>query len=127
MLLTAPCDVVIRRAPLRTRQPDVLFISNERLSEAGGEDYEGPLEVGPELIVEVISPSGTRRTILKKLSDYQSVGVKEAWLISRNSETVEVLQLSEDGLQTVAVYVNGQTCVSVAVPGLSVALADIFG
>ena len=125
--LTAPCDVVIQRKPLRTRQPDVLFITNERLEEAGGADNDDPLEVGPELIVEVISPSETRRTVMKKLGDYQSVGVKEAWLLSREAETIEVLQLSEAGIQTVTVYVTGQTCPSVAVPGLSVVLADVFG
>jgi len=29
-LVPAPFDVVIRRAPLRTRQPDLLFLSRER-------------------------------------------------------------------------------------------------
>ena len=31
--IAAPCDILIRRFPrLRTRQPDILFISNEQLA-----------------------------------------------------------------------------------------------
>jgi Uma2 family endonuclease len=30
VVLSAPCDVVIRIEPLRTRQPDVLYLSKER-------------------------------------------------------------------------------------------------
>src|SRR5687768_2361648 len=39
----APFDDDIERVPLRTRQPDVLFISNERLEQGGGSGVTGPL------------------------------------------------------------------------------------
>src|SRR5207249_11270682 len=29
----APCDLLVTRTPLRTRQPDVLFMSNERVAQ----------------------------------------------------------------------------------------------
>src|SRR5690349_7004668 len=48
--LAAPLDVLIRRAPLlQTRQPDVFFITVERLAEGGGVPQRGPLTIGPEL------------------------------------------------------------------------------
>src|SRR5260370_22361573 len=43
-VVQAPCDVLIRRNPLRTRQPDVLFISQERL---GNRDLDDPSPLDP--------------------------------------------------------------------------------
>ena len=124
--LLLPLDIVIRRDPLQTRQPDVLFFTNERMKQAGGIGDDEPLEIGPNVAVEVLYERENRQTTSEKLEDYRSLGVNEAWLVYMASETIEVLQLSEAGIQTVAVYVNGQTCYSVAVPGLSVVLADVF-
>ena len=36
LALSAPFDVLIRRKPLRTRQPDVLFITKAQLEKGGG-------------------------------------------------------------------------------------------
>jgi Uma2 family endonuclease len=124
--LMAPFDVVIRQGPLRTRQPDVFFITNERLEEAGGVSVDGPLPLGPELIIEVLSPSETPRTLRAKLDDFASVGVREAWLVSPESETVQLLRLTPERIETAAVYVYGQTLISEAIAGLTMALADIF-
>lgn len=124
--LTAPCDVLIRRRPFRSRQPDVSFITNDLLAEAGGVPVEGPLTVGPELVVEILSPSKTPRTVRAKLEDLASVGAREAWLVSPEAETVQVLRLSPQSIEAVDAYVYGQTLESEAIPGLSVALADLF-
>jgi Uma2 family endonuclease len=57
LTIAAPCDVLIRALPTtRTRQPDVLFISRERLGERDLED-PAPLSPAPELVVEIVSPS----------------------------------------------------------------------
>lgn len=124
--LTSPFDVLIHRVPLHTRQPDALFITEARLESAGGIPLDGPLEVGPELIVEVLSPSETPRSLRDKLSDFAAVGVREAWIVSPDAETVEVRRLSPEGIETVAVYAFGQTLQSVALPGLTLAVADFF-
>src|SRR4051794_36925669 len=52
-VILAPCDVLIRRSPLRTRQPDLLFISQERL---GGRSLDDPtpLAPAPELVIEIL-------------------------------------------------------------------------
>lgn len=46
-MIIAPCDILIRRSPLRTRQPDVCFISNERLAQNGPETDPAPLSPAP--------------------------------------------------------------------------------
>ncbi len=55
----APLDVLIRRDPLRTRQPDVLFISNARRYVIGRQIVES----GPDLVIEVLSPTNSRRAL----------------------------------------------------------------
>jgi Uma2 family endonuclease len=125
-VLTAPLDVIIRRDPLRTRQPDVFFITNERLAEIGGPPSQGVLTVGPELIIEVLSPSETARSVRAKLTDLAGVGVREAWLVSPEAETVQVLRLTPETMETAATYGYDQTVISEAIAGLTVPVAQIF-
>lgn len=125
-VLPAPTDVLISRNPLRTRQPDVLFISNEQLARCAEETDPTPLEAAPELVVEILSPSETRRVREDKIRDYCAIGVKECWVVNMDSETVEVLRLSPDGAMSGAVYDKTQTLQSVMFSDLTVAIEDIF-
>jgi Uma2 family endonuclease len=52
----APLDIVIRQDPPRTRQPDLMFISNARRYIIG----QRVIESGPNLVIEILSPSNTR-------------------------------------------------------------------
>jgi Uma2 family endonuclease len=125
-VMIAPRDVFISQRPSRTRQPDVLFISNNRLENNVSLDNPAPLSPAPELVVEVLSPSDSRRVQTAKIADYVSVGVQECWLVSMEAETVEVLGLTGEQAETLAVYGRGQTVASVAFPGLTVAVDTIF-
>ncbi len=124
--LIAPCDVLIRRHPLRTRQPDALFISNEQLARCGEDSDPAPLEAAPELVVEILSPTETRRLRDAKIADYRAIGVQECWVVSPEAETVEVLRLTPEHAETVAVYSNSQTLRSALFPDLTAAVAGIF-
>ena len=42
-VLFAPVDVIVQRDPLRTRQPDLLFVSNERASILGDQVDGAPI------------------------------------------------------------------------------------
>lgn len=123
----APFDLVIRRTPkLRTRQPDVFFITHERLKQNEDVFEGGPLHVAPELVVEVLSPSETPRSLRAKIDDFRSIGVQECWVVGPNSETVQVLRLTPESVETVNTYSFGETVQSVVFPDLSIATADIF-
>lgn len=125
-LIPAPCDVLITREPLRTRQPDVLFISTSRLSGRSLSD-PSPLSPAPELVVEILSPSNTPRTLGDKIADYCASGVLECWLVSPQGETVEVLRLTPSGPQIVGTYAYGETLTPQTFPNLTITVADIFG
>jgi Uma2 family endonuclease len=123
----APLDVLIRRAPrLQVRQPDVLFISNETLAQSGGIPHKGPLEVGPELVVEILSDSDTEQILGEKRADYRAIGIREAWLVNRDTRTVEVLRLTSEGPTPDAAYDETQTLASFAFPDLTLTVAEIF-
>jgi len=118
----APVDIVIRREPLRTRQPDLLFISQERRSITTPQVIEG----GPDLVIEILSPSNTRRGLQGKLEDYQRIGVREAWVIAPPGQTVEVLQFSAEAIQRSGLYGLGDTIVSQVLPELHLTVDEIF-
>lgn len=123
--LVAPCDVLIRRKPLRVRQPDALFISTQRLGNRSLDD-PAPLSPAPELVVEILSPSDTIRVLDGKLADYHSVGVTECWVVRSGDRTVEVLRLMDDPAESVAVYTEGGTVQSIAFADLTLEVSDIF-
>ena len=118
----APLDVVIRRDPLRTHQPDVMFISNARRYIIGLQVIEG----GPDLVIEVLSPANSRRGLEEKLQDYQAIGVREAWIIAPQGRTVEVLQLSQEHIERRGLYGLGDAIVSHVLPELHLTVNEIF-
>ena len=118
----APIDIVIRRDPLRTRQPDLLFISNARRYIIGRQVIEG----GPDLVIEILSPSNTRRELEEKLRDYQSINVREAWIIATQGQTVEVLQLSAGSIERSGLYGLGDLIVSHVLSELQLRVNEIL-
>ena len=129
VVLTAPCDVLIRREPLLVRQPDVLFMSAARGGVRRPADLVGllRLEMPPDLVVEILSPSNTRRQVEEKLADYRSIGVLEGWLVNFSARTVEVLRLSGDEVAVLGIYGMGDVLRSEVLPGFELPIADIFG
>jgi Uma2 family endonuclease len=118
----APLDVVIRRDPLRTRQPDVMFISNARRYIIGRQVIEG----GPDLVIEILSPANTRQELEEKLRDYQAINAREAWIVATQGQTIEVLQLSAERIDRSGLYGLGDLIVSQVLPELRLMVDEIF-
>ena len=51
----------------------------------------------PDLIVEILSPSSTKRDTKVKRLLYQRFGVKEYWIVDPYNKRVDVYKLKEDG------------------------------
>lgn len=124
-MVVAACDVLITYQPLKTRQPDVLFISHERFGDRDPLDPSA-LRPAPELVIEILSPSDTKKVLDAKLRDYCQVDVQECWVVDMAAQTVESLQLTRTGLISLAVYNMGESVPSEAFPGLTVPIVDIF-
>ncbi|MGI4790421.1 MAG: Uma2 family endonuclease [Janthinobacterium lividum] len=124
--LMSPCDVRISLRPLRSRQPDILLISQYRLAQNPPPDDPAPLSPAPELVVEIISPSDTASVLAAKIRDYQSVEVQEIWILRSKAQTVEVRRLTAGATETIGIYGLSETAQSMTFPGLSVPVSDIF-
>ena len=69
--------LVIRKEPLTCRSPDIAVFLRSTMIE-----QDGYVHSAPQLVIEVLSPSETRKEIAAKLRDYESIGVEEVWLVS---------------------------------------------
>ena len=58
----------------------------------------------PDLIVEILSPSTSRRDRLEKLRLYKKYGVKEYWIVDPRGKSVEVYLLKEGSFELENVY-----------------------
>jgi len=99
---TSLFDLVIRMDPLVVRVPDLAVFERSTIIEK-----DGRIRSAPQLVVEVLSPSNTRREREEKLADYALIGVPEAWIVSPEGRTVEVLHLEEGRFRRVQVLAEG--------------------
>ena len=118
VVLYAPVDVMISKSPLKTRQPDVLFISFAQMQRYGLDNIERLpyLEVAPDLVIEIVSPSESAQHVEGKLVDYQRIGVQECWLVRSPVETIEVVQFAGGVSRTVNTFGRGQRIQSSVLP-----------
>ena len=127
LVLYAPVDIMISKDPLRTRQPDILFISFERMEKYGLDAMEELpfLDVAPDLVVELISPSESPQKIEDKLTDYRRIGVRECWLVRSTEGTIEVVRFTNSS-QTVERFSRGENVQSHILPGWQPGVDDLL-
>ncbi len=118
----APLDIIVNQEPLRVRQPDLLFVSNKNIDILGH-----VIHGGPDLVVEILSPSNSRGDIESKLADYAGLGVLECWLVSPQAQTVEVLVLEQGDWKRLHLFGLGDEIQSIVLAGLVLPVAKIFG
>ena len=116
-------DGTLRILPKQVRAADVSFVSRKRLAKAKPAKEEPYPAVVPDLAVEVLSKSNTRREMERKLNDYFSAGVLLVWMIDprRRQATVHTSTTSHEviGLQQT---LDGRD----VLPGFRVVLQDLF-
>jgi Uma2 family endonuclease len=102
-VLTTVFGLVIREEPLTCREPDLaVFVRKNMILR------DGYIRSAPELVVEVLSPSNTRKEMDRKAKDYASIGVPEFWILAPQGRTFEVLQLHDGNLRTVRIVNSGE-------------------
>lgn len=93
-VLVGEVGIFTQRNPDRVRGADVLFISNERYSRRSS--ASGYLEVAPELVVEILSPSDRALDTMQKLREYFAIGVKVVWVVDPEARRVYVYRSVTD-------------------------------
>src|SRR4051812_16156417 len=94
-VVTAPTGVVLGIGT--GVQPDLLYISRERLHLISERGVEG----APDLVVEVLSPSTQARDRGIKMRRYAASGVPHYWLVDLDAPALEAYRLGEQGYELV--------------------------
>lgn len=72
------------------RLPDVTYISWDRFPSREDADKPNICPVSPDLVVEVLSESNTKKEIEKKQIEYFKTGVRLLWIVDPRKRTVTV-------------------------------------
>jgi Uma2 family endonuclease len=115
-------DGMLRILPKQVRIPDVCFISWDRLP--GRKFPKKPIpHLAPNLAVEVLSASNTKKEMERKLRDFFAAGVELVWLVQPKTQTAEAytspVEKRHIGKEE---SLDGGT----VVPGFSLPLEEIF-
>ena len=120
--LVAGADGTIQLDINLVRIPDVSFISWERVP--GGEVPEEPVPLlVPDLAVEVISRSNTRKEMDEKLQEYFEKGVRLVWYVRPKSRVVDVYTARDHFTRLTSLMQLGGGDV---LPGFSVQVGELF-
>ncbi len=95
ILILAPFEVKLwPEGP--SREPDILFVSQENLSKLSSKRFEG----GPDLVIEIISPGSVTEDRVHKFTEYEQAGVREYWVIDSRpyQQQADFFILNEDGV-----------------------------
>jgi len=122
-VFTAPFDVIL--STFDVVEPDLLFLTNERLSEIATSPWvKGP----PSLVVEIGSPSTRKRDATIKRRLYERVGVDEYWIVDPELDSVDVYRLIDGRYKRTAQLTleDGDVLTTPLLPGLALPLSTIF-
>ena len=114
-LVASDSGVWLERDPDTVREPDIAFTSAEKIPLDTW--ITGYAEMVPDLVVEVVSPSDSRREVHDKALMRLRHGVRLVWVVHPDTRTVDVHQqdgaaatLGEDELLDGLDVLPGFTC-----------------
>lgn len=101
--------------------PDVVSVLPNRLHLATGCSLTGT----PNIVMEVVSTGSIEIDYVKKRDLYARTGAQEYWIVDWQRQLVEVWSFGEATARAVA-YTRDQTITTPLIPGLSVAVDELF-
>ena len=120
MVLFSDTDVVLSDTDVV--KPDLLYISKEREDIITYANIQG----APDLIIEILSPSTSRRDWNDKRDLYAEHGVREYIVMDPSNKIVWRLAMKDGALEIEETYYEGDTLTSSVLNGFAVAVNDIF-
>lgn len=79
---------ILSRNPDIVRSPDIAFVRTNRLPQR--DERRSFLELAPDLVVEIVSPSDSSADVNNKVLEYVDAGVQLVWLVHPSNRTVSV-------------------------------------
>ena len=87
-LVASDSGVWLERDPDTVREPDVAFTSAEKIPLDA--EIDGYAEVVPDLVVEIVSPSDTRRWARDRAQMWLDYGAPLVWIVHPDTRTIDV-------------------------------------
>lgn len=110
---------ITERDPDSVRGPDISYWTKDRLPEIP----VGYIEIAPDMLVEVLSPSNTRKQVLAKLREYFARGVRLVWVLAPEDRTLTIYRTADEGrLLHETATVTGED----VLPGFSCRVSDLL-
>ncbi|MDE0118136.1 MAG: Uma2 family endonuclease [bacterium] len=114
-LVASDSGVWLARDPDTVREPDVAFTSAEKIPLDA--EIDGYAEVVPDLVVEIVSPSDSRRWARDRAQMWLDYGAPLVWIVHPDTRTIDVYRpgaatstLHEDDSLDVHEVITGFTC-----------------
>ena len=93
-VVASDSGVLLERDPDTVREPDIAFFSAQKIPVNA--EIAGYPEAIPDLVVEVTSPSDSRREVHDKARMWLSHGVRLVWVVHPETRTVDVYRPDGD-------------------------------
>ncbi|MEW6624945.1 MAG: Uma2 family endonuclease [Bacillota bacterium] len=119
-IFDAPLDVTFH--DITVVQPDLFYVSGEQKLIVKDTRIDGP----PTLVVEILSPSSSRKDRLQKLRIYQKVQVQHYWLVNPEEKTLECFSLQDGLYALVAAGMDEDVVEHPSFTGLAITLKDLW-
>jgi Uma2 family endonuclease len=103
-------------------QPDLIYISRDRVGELVKERVEG----APDLVVEILSPANAYYDLRQKKDVYERYGVQEYIIVDPIATEVELYSLNEGVFQLHQKVRGSGAITSLVLPGFTIELSEIF-
>ncbi len=116
----APLDVTFQ--DISVVQPDIFYVSGPQKAIVKDTRIDGP----PTLVVEILSPSNSRKDRLQKLQIYQEAGVQHYWIVDPQEHTLECFALQNGRYFLVAAGMDHDVIEYPGFRGLSIDLNALW-
>ena len=100
-------------------QPDILVVCDE--AKIDKKRCNG----APDMVIEILSPSTSKRDLLTKLIKYQKAGVQEYWIVDPDEKIVNVHILKNEHY-VIYSYESNEIIPVTVLDGCIISLSDVF-
>ena len=119
-ILFAPIGVVLDEE--NGVQPDLVFVSRERLHIIKERGIEG----APDLVVEILSRRTQSRDRGVKMKRYAAAGIPYYWIVVPRTRSIEEYRLTPSGYERIGTHGPGDTFRPALFPGLEIPVNSLW-
>lgn len=107
----------------RAYLPDVSVLLRDRAPRSAAERHRGPVDIAPDIAIEVTSPDDRPGQLAEKLAFYLRIGIPLVWIVDPEERTLTAYRQD----QPATIHAANETITAGPVlPGFQLALADLF-